>query len=65
MRLGDWLKQNKCSQQKCADKVGVSQGRISQIVKGDPRVPLELAAKISAFTDGEVEIADLLPERAS
>lgn len=53
MRLGDWLERTGTKQGDLASGVGVTQGRISQLLKGD--LPsLALAQKIQAFTGGQV-----------
>lgn len=53
MTLAQWLETNKVSQETFAVLVGVTQGRISQLLKGD-EPSLKLARKIAAVTAGQV-----------
>jgi 3,4-dihydroxy 2-butanone 4-phosphate synthase/GTP cyclohydrolase II len=57
MRLGDWLINNKMSQLEIARHLGVTQGRVSQIVAG-AQPSLELAVKIAAVTNNQVRPQD-------
>lgn len=57
MKLSTWLDENRSSQSDFARLLGVSQGRISQIVAG-ARPSLELAVKIAALTDQQVRPQD-------
>jgi 3,4-dihydroxy 2-butanone 4-phosphate synthase/GTP cyclohydrolase II len=57
MKLLDWLEQSRISQSQFARTLGVTQGRISQIVAG-ARPSLELAVKIAAATGREVQPQD-------
>ncbi len=58
MKLADWLKRTGTTQADFAKATGVSQGRISQIVKGEAP-SLDLAMKIESMTRGKVRIGDL------
>jgi predicted transcriptional regulator len=60
MRLADWFTETKKTQQWLADQVGVTQGRIAQIV-GGAVPPLPLAAKIERATEARVTLRDFLP----
>ncbi len=61
MKLQAWLKKSGMTQAALAGRLGVSQGRISQLIAGD--VPsLELALKIESLTKGAVTPADFAPE---
>lgn len=57
MRLTDWLKKYGVPQRAFAARIGMSQGRVSQIcaVGTDS---LSTAAKIEAATDGEVTVEE-------
>jgi DNA-binding transcriptional regulator YdaS (Cro superfamily) len=50
------------TQQKLADAIGVSQQRISHIIRLSKRVPAEVAVKIDRFTDGKVSKTALRPD---
>ena len=53
MKLAEWLNNSRTSQSELARRIGVTQGRISQLVKG--ALPsLELAMKIAAATGNRV-----------
>jgi len=58
MKLANWLKGTGTTQAAFAKAIGVSQGRISQIVKGEAP-SLDLAMKIESMTRGKVRIGDL------
>ena len=58
MKLADWLRKTGTTQVELARRLGISQGRVSQIVAG-AAPSLELALKISAVTNGEVTPEDL------
>lgn len=47
-----------------ADKIGIPSTFLSQILSGKKRITIEMAEKISAATDGELTLADLLPDLA-
>jgi 3,4-dihydroxy 2-butanone 4-phosphate synthase / GTP cyclohydrolase II len=53
MKLSDWLTQSKTSQSALARQLGITQGRVSQILGGEAP-SLELALRISAITGGKV-----------
>jgi 3,4-dihydroxy 2-butanone 4-phosphate synthase / GTP cyclohydrolase II len=57
MRLGEWLKKSKTSQMELARRLGVTQGRISQIVAGE-QPSLELALNIAGATGQAVKPQD-------
>jgi len=58
MKLAEWLKRTGTTQAALAEAIGVSQGRISQIVAGDAP-SLEVALRIEKATKGRVKPADL------
>jgi 3,4-dihydroxy 2-butanone 4-phosphate synthase/GTP cyclohydrolase II len=62
MRLSEWFKaQGGLTQQTFARTVGVTQGRIAQLLDGDlPSLPL--AFRIAAATDGQVTPNDFFPQ---
>lgn len=63
MQLPDWLSQQKgMTQEALAKRVGVTQGRIAQLLHGElPSMPL--AARIQEATGGAVTPNDFLQER--
>lgn len=64
MRLADWLKETGTAQDAFANAIGVTQGRISQLVRGGwPSA--DLALKIAAATDGKVTANDFMLSEAS
>ena len=57
MRLDEWLRRSGTTQSAFADEIGVTQGRVSQIVNGDtPSV--DLLIKIARATGGRVGLRD-------
>lgn len=66
MRLADWLKTRKqrgMTQDAFARRIGVTQGRVSQIaIRGTS--DLKIALAIREATDGEVSLTDLFPENS-
>lgn len=60
MRLGKYLEQTGQTQQAFAQKVGLTQGRISQIIRGGTN-DATTARAIERATDGAVTIAELIP----
>lgn len=57
MRLTDYLATHEITQQAFAERVGCTQGRISQLIAG--ALPsFELARTIAAVSDGEVSMQD-------
>lgn len=60
MKLGEWLSTHKLTQDEFGLRVGVTQGRVSQIVtRGTTDLPMAL--KIQRETDGAVSVEELLP----
>ncbi|MBM3520854.1 MAG: 3,4-dihydroxy-2-butanone-4-phosphate synthase [Alphaproteobacteria bacterium] len=57
MKLLDWLANTGTSQSELARRLGVTQGRVSQLAAG-ARPSLELAIKIAAATEGKVRPVD-------
>ena len=57
MKLADWLKRTGMTQGALAERLGISQGRVSQLAKG-ATPSLELALKIARVTDGAVTARD-------
>lgn len=61
MKLADWIAESGLTQKAFADRVGVSQGRIAQILAGGyPRKGL--AARIALATDGKVTANDFVSD---
>lgn len=61
MKLGDWLNERKgaVTQDAFARSIGLTQGRISQIIKNGTR-EVEIALKIERATEGAVPIRETL-----
>jgi len=57
MRLPDWLDKTSTSQSALAKAIGVSQGRVSQLIAG-ASPSLDLALKIATFTNNAVRPED-------
>lgn len=57
MKLPDWLDKTSTSQSALAKAIGVSQGRVSQLIAGAPP-SLDLALKIATFTNNAVRPED-------
>lgn len=57
-----YLEKHRISQQDFADKVGVSQGLVSQWIKGRSRVTPRLAPIVIRETEGELTREALFPE---
>jgi DNA-binding transcriptional regulator YdaS (Cro superfamily) len=60
MRFGEWLSKTGTSQDAAAKALGVTQGRISQLVLGG-WPGRKLAANIQELTKGDVTPGDFLP----
>ena len=57
IRLAKWLKDNKISQRAFGERIGLTQGRVSQIcLHGTDS--LRMAKKIAEATQGEVAVED-------
>ncbi len=56
MKLPEWLAYSRTSQTELARQLGITQGRVSQIVGGETP-SLDLAMKISTLTGGRVRPA--------
>lgn len=63
MRLGEFRKNAKLTQQAIADGVSCTQGMISGIERGVIEPSLELAARIEEFSGGQVSCRELLRPR--
>lgn len=62
MKLADWIAESGLTQKAFAERVGVSQGRIAQIISGGyPRKGL--AARIALATDGKVTANDFVADQ--
>lgn len=61
MDIAAYLKSKELSQQEFADLTGVTQGRVSQWLKGE-RIPAERCAAIETATAGAVTRYDLRPD---
>ena len=57
MKLSEWLANSATSQSEFARQLGVTQGRISQIVAGE-QPSLDLAMKIAGLTNNRVRPQD-------
>ena len=57
MKLSEWLANSSTSQSEFARQLGVTQGRISQIVAGE-QPSLDLAIKIAGLTNNQVRPQD-------
>ncbi len=57
MKLSEWLANSSTSQSEFARQLGVTQGRISQIVAGE-QPSLDLAMKIAGLTNNQVRPQD-------
>ena len=62
MTLADWLEQSGLTRRAFGGLVGVTQGRISQIVSGETP-SLELAVAIEDVTRGDVTVRELLKSK--
>ena len=62
MKISEYLKEHKISQGVFAQRVGVSQGMVSQWIFGHRKVSLERAVKIEEITRGQISAADLRPD---
>jgi transcriptional regulator with XRE-family HTH domain len=60
MRFGDWLTKTGTSQDAAAKALGVTQGRVSQLVLGG-WPGRDLAMRICQLTAGDVTANDFLP----
>jgi transcriptional regulator with XRE-family HTH domain len=56
--LKEWLDSAGLRQVRIADKLGVTPGYVCQLISGEKRPSLELAAKIELATDGAVSMRD-------
>jgi DNA-binding transcriptional regulator YdaS (Cro superfamily) len=56
-----YLEKHRLSQKDFATRVGVTQGAVSQWIKGKTRIDEERGAVIIKVTEGEVSAADLFP----
>ena len=66
MKLSEFLKSHSLSQRGLANKLGVSESHISNILKGARSPSIELIRRIIKVTDGKVNIGDLFnPEAPS
>lgn len=60
--LGQYLSDNNLTQTEFAQRIGVTPGRVHQLLNGkDGKPSLELAAKIEDETKGAVTFKDWLP----
>lgn len=60
MKLTDYLEKN--TQTALADKLGVTQGLISQWIKDKTKITAERAIQIETATEGKVARQDLRPD---
>lgn len=61
MDISTYLIDESLTQQEFADQVGVTQGRVSQWLKGE-KIPAERCIQIEAATGGKVTRYDLRPD---
>lgn len=61
MRFAEWLATSGMSQEAAAKALNITQGRVSQLVKGG-WPGRDVASRIRAMTDGQVTADDFLPE---
>lgn len=59
MRLDEWRKREKVTQEAFAERVGTTQSFISEIERGEKTASDELAAKIEEATNGAVTFLEL------
>lgn len=62
MHLSDWFSKQNMTQQALADNLGVTQGRVAQLLSG-ATPSWSLAARIQEATHGAVTPNDFLQER--
>lgn len=70
MKLDHYLKQQKTSQSAIAKSLRdrglrVTQGLVSQWIRGETRITLQAAVEIERLTGGKVSVYDWLPETAA
>lgn len=58
MKLIDWLKQQKMTQEAFGTLIASDQGHISDLVRGKVRPRLESVARIESVTKGAVTVQD-------
>jgi len=59
MKLLDYLKTYKITQEEFASKLGVTRPFVTRIANGKQNPPLRLAIKITEISEGKVTAADL------
>ena len=64
MKLSEYLKKNKISQEKFAELVGVTRPFITNIANGKKNPSIQLAGRIEEVTKGKVTLKDLLEMNA-
>ena len=64
MRIGEWLQKHSVTQRAFAEKIGMTQGRISQICASGTD-SLSTARKIETATDGEVTTGECMKIEAA
>lgn len=62
MKLGEWLKQQKMSQEAFAELIKSDQGHVSGLVLGKIRPKIATIELISRITDSGVQYADWIPK---
>lgn len=60
--IRDYLKRHGLSQREFADSLGVTQGAVSQWIRGTTGIGQATAAEIIRVTGGEVSVSDLYPK---
>jgi DNA-binding transcriptional regulator YdaS (Cro superfamily) len=62
MKLDDFFKQKRATQNEIADALGITQGWVSHWVNGRSKVPAELVIPLYWATDGEVTPFEVRPD---
>lgn len=61
MTLQEYIEAGNATQKQIAERIGVTPGRVSHWICGNP-VPAERCAAVEQATDGKVTKADLRPD---
>lgn len=59
MKLGEYLRENKITQEQFAEKIGIGYSTLKNIIAGKFEVRLSVALKIQKETKGKVRCEDL------
>lgn len=63
MKLGEWLKQEKMTQEAFGRLIASDQGHVSDLVRGKVRPRLESVARIETVTKGAVTAQDWMDQQ--